>query len=561
MPFFKALATVGVTKNELAVLDNQQIIRLEKKLLAEQRLNNSISKNEVEKIVTVIRQYPDVIQMLCRYDCLYGILAGYETENIDLIEQADVTNGERIRHVISNYFKDELNDYINVNISSNNWNNIRVLLHYEYFLSKEIFRLIYRRLESKFDQALGIMSRHPWHYKLKKQLNYLRTDEFYYLLAQVDQRKFSTHIARLLKFIAANESYAARTIFFDNVLTALLSYNPYDRMLDATIRQSQRKYGGQKWITHAFLSGIAFIIILFIIFLVTRPTVYSHRTNSYANKSAEPARNNDYEQLLDTVPYQFTKTRGTAYDNDSVKEDQKIKLEDFIEARLYPLSYPLNSWKAKRMIPAKYDNPFSLDIFSRYYPTFKSTSKPVNIFNKTDKECIVIAYCYYNYDFYEKKYSPIAEGEPLYMYAIYIPPRDSITIDREVQLFRFYMGKWLAGFNAYRKYIYPDYNDLKFSKFTQSDSLLFSKGFFVQNWPDDAKYSINLSILQPNPNTYQISWNGPQPLQQRYDWMEKQDLGASDTISAMPGHPILMDLRKRKIPVFDYNGGINTFLN
>jgi len=498
VPFFKPLLSIGITIADLSEITEEQRIRVEKKLIAEQRLNQTFSKNDIEQILKVLKEFPDVLKEVARYDCLYGILTGYDAEFIDTLKRYSTVENARMQYVISNYFRDELISYINNNVAANNWNNVRVLLHYKQFLTPEVIKILCVRLEQKIDYALGLIARQPKHSILKKEVGYINSEDFYNTLGVTSNRYFVQPILRILDTITRYKDYTARTVFFKKLLLSLYNYDFYNKALRQAIHSAYLKYGQSNRAAYITWGIIILIVVLFFGLIIRAASRDSDkRVNRWAWASNNPGFGNI----------------GGFYNIDSMREDQKIKMEDFIEARLYSLDYPFTSWKSGRILTYKYMQPFALDIFNNGYEAIRNKTDSIVIRNNTDNECVAIAYFKSTYDSDAKVYKR-TDNDMFILYALYIPPGDSINMDFRMELLRFYMGRHLASFNTYKGYIYPDSADLKFAKFTPADSLLLSRGFVFYS-PDTPQIKRTvLTISQPNDHSYQISWTGRKALNQ-----------------------------------------------
>ncbi len=553
MAFFKALAAIGIGRSELVGISNESLIRIEKKLTAEQKLNNSISKNDVEKALRVIKDYPDVLQEISRYDCLYGILTGYEADYIDTLVRYPPELTERIKLVVSDYFTDELTDYINLNLSHNNWNNIRVLLHYRIFLNNAIIKTLSTRLEAKMEYALAFVQQGNTHADLEKKINYIRDKEFYFTLGDADKKYFLKVIVRLIDLIKQNPGYTLQSGFFVDTRRAMRWYDINNQALANKL--GIRVNPQQKPHFNPHFSGIR---ILYLIIVLAVPIVNLMRSC-----------NTNATYITPKKPWSSAQNIEEAGERDSVRQDQRLKMEDFVEARIHPVNFPIDSLKTASGNIKKYQSPFGLDIFEHDYTVIKNGLPAIGIVNRTGKECVVIAYYREQYNYNQKTYQPLDYDSTINIFPLYIPAHDSISIDLKMTLLRFYMGQRLTAFKSSPRYHYPDSTDLKFSRFTQADSMLFSKAFWINNqnsvnsrWSQSGtknkwrKKMTLLTITQPSPDSYRLSWTGGTPLLEYSNNIYQR--AGKRTDSATNKKPLLYDLKNQPRPVV--KNQINSFI-
>ena len=90
--------------------------------------------------------------------------------------------------------------------------------------------------------------------------------------------------------------------------------------------------------------------------------------------------------------------------------------------------------------------------------------------------------------------------------------------------------------------------------------MLFSKAFFGEDAPVNKhaktkKLSV-LTISQPSPNSYLLSWTGNTPLYQHEDWISTVTNKYADSIDSKK--PLLLDLKNR--PATKSEIEVNSFI-
>jgi hypothetical protein len=518
--FFKSLAAIGIGRHDLTDVKSLDLIRIEKKLIAEQKLNGTITRNGIDQIIRVLKEHPEELAIIVGYDCLYGILTGVDADVIDTLKRHSKEQIAVMKYLVSVCFNDEIIAYINLNCNANDWNNLRVLMHYGRFLSDDITQVLKHKLTGKLEQSLSVLRKLPPHRDLKKKAECLNDKDFFVLLGETDNLYFMTYIQTLILFIKQSAEYTRHTTYFENLIERLRSFDVDNHQYSLQISYLKVSHGGQQWAVYSVLAVLFAFFCFIFVHVASKEPGYVIRTNPVTDK------------------------RFIFFNYDSVKEEQRIQMEDFVEARMRPLNYPVASWKNPIPFTHKYRNPFELDIFSTSFDEIRHGGPGINIFNGTDKECVVIAYYSQYYDFDQLKCKPITWTKAKKIYALYIPPKDSIRIDFRMDLLRFYIGKRLASFNTYQHYIYPDSADYKFSKFTPADSLLFSTAFVFDIQDDARKQQQTLTITQPSSEKYQIAWVGAYPLWQFTSFANAQLKNFPD--SAYLNKPLIFDLKDPK---------------
>jgi hypothetical protein len=486
MFFFRQLEQIGIYRDNLKNISEEDIIKIEKKLIAESRLNASLTKNDIDLILKILKTYLYEIEKIAlMYPVLYGILSGNQPEYIDKTKFHTKEQEVRIRQLLSGYFQESIFNYIFSNVQNNQWNNLLNLLYYREFLSLEIIQYLVQLLQSKIDSIVTILTNLPSHYVLHSKLKYLKRKPFYELLGQADADYFKPFAYTILKFIPANKAYTDGTRFFDNVLLNLRYIDSFDGSLERSIHMVYMKYGGQKAFVYYGVGVIILILISFILFLnSTLPdkNLPKPRTNFWSG---------DRNYVLGERGYRM--------------EEQKIQLLNFEEAREHPINYPSLKGSNDTSYISKYEHPFEIGIFEKHYGYIKKGKKNLNIFNDTNKDCFVLAFYRRVFDTGTKEY--INSRDLNSIYALYIPRRDSIKIDFEMFKLQFYLGNKLKKFNNYRAYVYPDSNDFKFSITSSLDSVLLKTSFLFDDTSNSKRKNQTLRLIQ-SADEYNIAWNG-----------------------------------------------------
>jgi len=503
MFFFRQLEQIGIDRDNLKNISEEDIIKIEKKLIAESRLNASLTKNDIDLILKILKTHLyEIEKIVLMYPVLYGILSGNQPEYIDKTKFHSKEQEIKIRQLLSDYFQESIFNYIFSNIQNNKWDNLLNLLYYREFLSLEIIQYLVQLLQSKIDSIFAILTNLPSHYVLHSKLKYLKRKQFYELLGQADADYFKPFAYAILKFIPANNGYTDGTRFFDNVLLNLRYIDSFDGTLERSIHKVYMTYGGQKAFVYYGVGVIILIVISFFLFLKGRlpdPNLPKPRTNHWAD-------------------YRDSALGNRAY----LKEEQQIQLLNFEEAREHPINNPSVSRSKDTCHVTKYEHPFEIGIFEKHYRDIKKAKKNLNIFNDTNKDCFVLAFYRRAFDSSTREY--INSRDPNLIYALYIPRRDSIKIDFEMFKIQFYLGNKLRKFNSYRAYVYPDSNDFKFSITSSLDSVLLKTSFLIDDTSNLKRKNQTLRLIQ-SANEYNIAWNGNTTIYTR----EKSDLDSGNS--------------------------------
>ena len=537
MLFFKSLSKIGVSREHLQNLKATDFIRIEKQLNSERQLNGSISKNDVEQIVHILKVYPSELRSVCYYEGLYCLLNEKKAEYTDSLRFHAPEEMAKIRTLIAVYLKEDIIKVIERGFKNKNYSELCTLALYAPFLAPELIQKMINRFEDKIKEAVLFIEKESLAgpLKLYRKFTHLVKKDFYTLLNRLSDDHFSPLLYELLELMGRHSGHSSNSIFFNRVLRVMNLYSPDDKIYQYQVHKMFLKVGNP-FILLWILAGIA-IPVLFIFILLTlalsgnddpRP-----RVNRFANLKTD--QNGRLSYLV---------------------EEQRNQMLNFVEARISPVQNPPKTINQQVYIPKKGTNPFDNEQFIAGFSSMIDSKKCINIFNNTSNECIIITYLP-PHKAETNTFSKPQDPELTRIYACYLPPMDSIKIDLKMHTLRFYMGKHLKHFNNYKHYIYRDSNDYKFSTFDKLDSVLFRYALTIRSNNQRNHTQQNLLITK-DASHYKLEWTGNSALYYFYN-----DLNYFDVSDSLSIHtPLILPKKhsQEERRVLESTGDIFSFL-
>ncbi len=154
MSLLKHISQFNLSANNFQSLSPKDIIKIEKKLRAEVKFNEEININDVELIITAIKNNP--LELKTFFLGYFNYLRDIITNPKEIIVFHNLNNQENVPKVwieltefISVSFKKELESYINKCIKENHYYGLFSLLNYKDFLNDYLLDLIIVNLKKK----------------------------------------------------------------------------------------------------------------------------------------------------------------------------------------------------------------------------------------------------------------------------------------------------------------------------------------------------------------------------------------------------------------------------
>jgi hypothetical protein len=518
MFFFAQLESIGIDHHQLKRLTPADVLKIEKKLIAENRLNNTLSKNDIQQVIEILNNYLPEIQLISGNEMFLAALSDKESRYFDRLYLQKQINTPKTKALIANYFRDNLSNYFLKNIKDNNWKVLLAFMKYKNMLPLALVQEQIDRLEEKLESTLTFLHASPTEKAIISQLPYLHNSDFFRFLYVLDTNHFDPFLHRLVAFLKQQQPNLKKTAF-DNILEALADYKPLNqRFLISGHTLKKDRLGSKKNLAMLFSCMCMFLII------------YLNKENTGGSTYIQP----DY--IINR--FEAEKYNSASDQKKFTTEQLNIDLLNFDDARKNVLNNPVTTKSVKATIPLKYTNPFTNESFSRSYEVIKQGSKNLHIFNKSDQECIIMA-------FYElDNRSSESRFENTSVFPLYIPPYDSIHILFPLKALRFYTGKELKNFNTYQKKRFNDSLDLKFSCFTKIDSVLFTRQFRFEYAGSESLEAQKLTLSKPDEDTFKITFIGNYLVTTEAGYRRKPFAVKPTVIPS--NRPLLISLKNRK---------------
>ena len=260
MFLFQQLQLAGLNQKDIQSSPIVDIIQLEKKLLAENRLNASISKNDIQNLLEILKTYPDEVKLLARSDFFYSLLSGQEPERFSKFVVNTNIQVAKVKAFLYECFREDILDFFTKNASRNQWGKLSVLFKYKRFLDERLIRQCTYKLEEKLHFATDMLEKQLEEGELEKMLPYLKNTQFYDLLSTINFNYFDNLILDLIRDVERCQR-SANTDFYSSVRMAAISYKPSDSRFNPYVDEAPR-YSSREVSYDSGLSPVRIILLI-----------------------------------------------------------------------------------------------------------------------------------------------------------------------------------------------------------------------------------------------------------------------------------------------------------
>ncbi len=199
MSLIKQIENLGIPVEEFAELTEQDIIRIEKKLKAKARMDDSLDSNDVVQIVTTLRKEKNNLAILFQEE-FKPLLTLLRDENrfiyVFQTQVPPLDYGVGFSRFLSENFQEEFNIYVEKCLREDHFYGLSSLLCFSSVLSAELLEMISKRLEQRID--FMIESMRLGSERIEGKTIPATNPFFYRCLNKLGAIQFETDIAMLL---------------------------------------------------------------------------------------------------------------------------------------------------------------------------------------------------------------------------------------------------------------------------------------------------------------------------------------------------------------------------
>ena len=337
------------------------IIRIEKQLNVERKLNPDIDTNTAANLISALRDYPRALQMVLSIRHLYNFFTGKDLARKAFPEYLPDVSEEEVRAFISRFLSDDLELRLDQALTNERFSTIRDFLTVKQYLPEESLHRLEKRVTGKLEFGIGRMQREGA--IDTSAIQYMRLMSFYEVLSNFRSIELDDKIRIVINRTSDMYNSRREAQFASDVMVCLPSYNAFDDELNRVTQ------GNSKIINGATLSrsssssgsGMSGRVVFLVIILIIKVIIFSSKCSN-DNSSSYGVGNSGYEPYGYTYDMRQGDVQASenldylaAFDRDSVTE---IKSVDTLKTG---------------------QNPFKSSLVRRIPINYKSNEKPADV--------------------------------------------------------------------------------------------------------------------------------------------------------------------------------------
>jgi hypothetical protein len=416
MNIIELFENLNIDKSSLLQITSEEIIRIEKHVNVEKKINPDVDINVANNLIEALRNYPSEFQFIANSRVLYNFFSkksyykdAFPKETIEIGE-------ERVKLFIEKYLQDDLTTFFDKKLTENKYDEMNDILEYKnYFPEEMLFRLA-NRAEGKLDFVLSSLHSKETNYF---PILYITRAHFYTFLSHFVNTDIDDKVHFLLNEIVDIYNVTKSSQFAEGIMISMSNYNSYDEELMDTIASNKRiildNIEGRQGKSEKSGSGFSWRVFVIILFILIKITIFSNKCSSDSS-DYDVNNSENMNSIMESIDEKYVNEKNHFFNY----------LSDFKTINIDSLSNIDTLKTGDRVFKSMYTSKFEEQI---------PDSLKINIKNKSDFDIVVLI---------SEKVNPNSNfNQP--RYSVFLKKKESINVSKD-DLFNFYVGNELASF-------------------------------------------------------------------------------------------------------------------
>lgn len=428
MNIIELFENLNINKDKTLNFSLDEIIRIEKQINVEKKLNPDVDVNVASNLVEALRNYPKEFQFIANDRILYNFFSKKSYYRDHFPKQNIEVDKENVLSFIGKFLEEDLSLFFDRKLIENKFEDMHDLLRFKEYFPEDILFKVGKKGEAKLDFALSNL--HSANVNYSKIL-YIKEVSFYLFLSHFSTLELDDKVKSLLNVVVDIYNVDKRSEFAGTTMISMSNYTAFDDDLAETLEGNkkvvQSNINGRTESSSNSSSGFSWKTFLIVIFVLLKVALIGNKCSS----SSSDSNSRNY----DNVSFETLKVIDKYYTESQSKIDSfRMFLTDYDKKKVKNIEYN-DSIKTGQ-------NPFE----NLYKDSFVSQSDNfIKFTNTTDYDVILL------------ENSVAYDTIKIPKQAYFIKAKQSFKLDMTSnykRIFNFYVGRKLASFHYENEKLY-----------------------------------------------------------------------------------------------------------
>jgi hypothetical protein len=417
MNIIELFENLNIDKSSLLQITSEEIIRIEKHVNVEKKINPDIDVNVANNLIEALKKYPSEFQFIANNRILYNFFSKKSYYRDSFPSQNIEVDNERVKTFLENYLLDDLLLFFDKKSIENKFEEMNDLLVYKEYFPEELLYKVSKRAEGKLDFVLSVLNANEQNYF---PILFAKQASFYTFLSHFASTEIDDKVHYLLNEIVDIYNVTKTSEFASSIMISMANYHSFDEELMDTIASNKRivqdNIDGREGKSSS--SGLRFSwrVFAIILFVLIRVGVFTKQCSSSGSSDYDINNSENMNTIMESIEEKYVNEKNHFFNY----------LSDFKTINIDSLNNIDTLKTGDKVFKSMYSSKFEEQI---------PDSLKINIKNKSDFDIVVLI---------SDKVNPNSNfNQP--RYSVFLKKKESINVSKD-DLFNFYVGNELASF-------------------------------------------------------------------------------------------------------------------
>lgn len=233
MNIIELFEELKIDKNNILLFSSEDIIRIEKQINVEKRINQDIDVNVANNLIFALKEYRQELYFIVSNRILYNLFSkkNYSRHNFPAPQRE--YDSEKIQYFINQFLNDDLVLFFDQHLSQNKFDFINDIFDFKDCFPEDALFQLNKKLNGKVDAILVNLSQN--NSANMPAISYVEYRSFYVLLSYFSSIEMDNKIRSLVNIVSERYNANKQSDFYMTCISSMQGYVAYDPALTAIL--------------------------------------------------------------------------------------------------------------------------------------------------------------------------------------------------------------------------------------------------------------------------------------------------------------------------------------
>ena len=226
MNIIELFEELKIDKNNILLFSSEDIIRIEKQINVEKRINQDIEVNVANNLILALKEYRQELYFIVSNRILYNLFSKKNYSRHNFPSPQREYDSEKIQSFINQFLNDDLVLFFDQHLSQNKFDFINDIFDFKDCFPEDALFQLNKKLNGKVDAILVNLSQN--NSANMPAISYVEYRSFYVLLSYFSSIEMDNKIRSLVNIVSERYNANKQSDFYMTCISSMQGYVAYD---------------------------------------------------------------------------------------------------------------------------------------------------------------------------------------------------------------------------------------------------------------------------------------------------------------------------------------------